>query len=379
VDRPYDAVVVGGGTIGINCAWALAGAGMAVVVVDPDPGRAASWVAAGMLAAVTEVHYTEEHLVALRVAAARRWPAFAAAIEADAGADAGYRACGTVVVDADDGDRAFSDELWALQRSLGLAVERLTARQVRTLEPTVAPGIRSGLLAGEDHQVQTRRFLAAAQAAATARGVRWHRGAVDAVETAGGVVTGVRCGVETMAASVVVLAAGCWSGTVGGLPDGVLPPVRPVKGQILRLAGDAARPLLGRCLRGLVRGGSVYLVPRRDGSVVVGATVEEAGFDTTVTAGAVYELLRDARAVVPGVTELTLVEARAGLRPGSPDNAPVVGATRLDGLIVATGHYRNGILLSPLTAEAVAAVASGGEVPAEMVPFHPGRFAPVPT
>ena len=160
------------------------------------------------------------------------------------------------------------------------------------------------------------------------------------------------------------------------MPAGVVPTIRPVKGQILRLAGDGEHPLLGRSVRGLVQGASVYLVPRDDGTVVVGATVEEQGFDTTVTAGAVYELFRDARRVVPGITELELVEARAGLRPGSPDNAPVVGATSVAGLMVATGHYRNGILLSPLTAEAVAAVAAGEEPPAEMVPFTPTRFAP---
>jgi glycine oxidase len=180
-------------------------------------------------------------------------------------------------------------------------------------------------------------------------------------------------------APVVVLAAGCWSGSIGGLPAGVVPSIRPVKGQILRLAGDAGHPLLGRSVRGLVQGSSVYLVPRADGSLVVGATVEERGFDTTVTAGAVYELLRDARRVVPGVTELEVVETSAGLRPGSPDNAPVVGATSVGGLVLATGHYRNGILLSPLSADAVAAVAAGEEPPPEMAPFTPSRFARPPS
>jgi glycine oxidase len=186
----------------------------------------------------------------------------------------------------------------------------------------------------------------------------------------------VHCDGTALQAPAVVLAAGCWSGTVAGLPAGAVPPVRPIKGQILRLGGDPERPLLRRSVRAVVQGASVYLVPRTDGTVVVGATVEERGFDSTVTAGAVYELLRDARRVVPGVTELELLEARAGLRPGSPDNAPMVGATTVAGLILATGHYRNGILLSPLTAETVADLVVGQDPPAEMVPFAPGRFSP---
>jgi glycine oxidase len=178
---------------------------------------------------------------------------------------------------------------------------------------------------------------------------------------------------------VVLVAAGCWSGSIPGLPPGVVPPVRPVKGQILRLAGEARRTLLQRSVRGLVQGTSVYLVPRADGTVVIGATVEERGFDTTVTAGAVYELLRDARRVVPGITEFELVEARAGLRPGSPDNAPIVGPSSIAGLLLATGHHRNGILLAPLTADAVAALVTGEAPPPEMAAFTPARFAPSPT
>jgi glycine oxidase len=374
----YDAVVVGGGTIGLTSAWRMAGLGMRVALVDPEPGRGASWVAAGMLAPVTEVHYTEQGLVALTLASARRWPSFAAELEAAAEASIGYRTTGTLVVDADDDDRAFSDELYTFQRSLGLDVERLTARRVRQLEPTISPGIRSGLLATGDHQVQTRLFVTALLAAATASGVDLHRAPVTAVDIAGGAVTGVHCDGVHLAAPLVVLAAGCWSGSLPGVPPGVVPPVRPVKGQILRLAGDPTRPLLGRSVRGLVQGTSIYLVPRADGTLVVGATVEERGFDTTVTAGAVYELLRDARRIVPGVTELELLEARAGLRPGSPDNAPLVGASSVAGLILATGHYRNGILLSPLTADTVAALATGSEPPPEMAPFTPARFAPTP-
>jgi glycine oxidase len=380
VTRPYDAIVVGAGTIGLTSAWRMARRGQRVAVVDPHPGQGASWVAAGMLAPVTEVHYTEQALLALTMASARRWPSFTAELEAEAGSAIGYRTTGTLVVDADEGDRAWSDALYTFQRSLGLEVERLSVRRLRELEPTISPTVRGGLLATGDHQVQTRHFVTALLAAATAAGVEFHRTPVTAIATvdrAGGVVTGVHCDGLELAAPVVVLAAGAWSGAIGGVPPGVLPEIRPVKGQILRLAGDPAAPLLGRSVRGLVQGTSIYLVPRADGTLVVGATVEELGFDQTVTAGAVYELLRDARRVVPGISELELLEARAGLRPGSPDNAPVVGATSLSGLIVATGHFRNGILLSPLTGEAVAALSVGEPPPPEMVPFSPARFSSI--
>jgi len=373
----YDAIVVGGGAIGLTSAWRMARRGMHVAVVDPEPGRAASWVAAGMLAPVSEVHYGEEQLLALTMASARRWPSFAAELEADAGAGIGYQRTGTLVVDVDDGDRAWSDELFHFQCSLGLDVERLNGRRVRQLEPNVAPGVRSGMLVKGDHQVQTRLFVTALLAAAAHRGVEFHRSPVTTVDVDGKTaVRGVETGGNRLTAAVVVLAAGCWTPSIAGLPDGVLPPVRPVKGQILRLSGERQRPLLRRSVRGVVHGASVYLVPRADGTVVVGATVEEMGFDTTVTAGAVYELLRDAHRVVPGVAELILTETRAGLRPGSPDNAPMVGATTVDGLMVATGHYRNGILLSPLTADAVASLAAGEDPPVEMIPFGPGRFLP---
>jgi len=377
VTRHYDAIVVGGGAIGLSSAWRMALRGMHVAVVDPEPGRGASWVAAGMLAPVSEVHYGEEPLLALTMASARRWPEFAAELESDAGAGIGYQRTGTLVVDVDDDDRAWSDELFRFQCSLGLEVERLSARRVRQLEPNVAPGVRSGMLVAGDHQVQTRRYVTALLAAAARRGVEFRRASATAVDVVGATaVVGVHTDGDSLTAPIVVLAAGCWSQSIAGLPDGVLPRVRPVKGQILRLSGDVSRPLLQRSVRGVVQGASVYLVPRADGTVVVGATVEEQGFDTTVTAGAVYELLRDARRVVPGISELALTEARAGLRPGSPDNAPMVGTTAVDGLLVATGHYRNGILLSPLTADTVAALAAGDEPPPEMAPFGPRRFAP---
>ncbi|HEY5023438.1 MAG TPA: glycine oxidase ThiO [Acidimicrobiales bacterium] len=377
----YDVVVVGGGVIGLASAWTMAARGMTVAVVDPEPGRGASWAAAGMLAPVSEVHHGEEPLLALTLASARRWPAFAAELTGAVGRPIGYRTSGTLIVAADDGDRAWAHELFAFQRQLGLGSQWLTGRQARQLEPGIAPGVRAGIWAPGDHQVDNRLLVGALLDAATGAGAALHRTLAAALECSGGTVSGVRlAGGPTLGAAAVVLAAGSWSGQLDGVPTHAAPSVRPVKGQILRLLPSERAPVLTRTVRGIVQGSSVYLVPREDGTVVVGATVEERGFDVAVTAGAVYELLRDAHRVVPGITEMVLGEVTAGLRPGSPDNAPMVGRASgpgVDGLVVATGHYRQGILLTPITAQAVAAIVAGDEPPDELAPFGPGRFTPV--
>jgi glycine oxidase len=365
-----DVVVVGGGVIGLGIAWRAAQAGMAVTVVDPAPGRGASWAAAGMLAPVTEVHYGEQALLRLNLAAAGRWPAFAAELEQAAGTPIGYRRCGTLTVARDADDNAALEDLYRFQLRCGLEVERLRSRDCRRLEPGLAPNVRGGVLAPGDHQVDNRAMAGALVTACERAGVRLLAGRVAELRLDGARVTGVTvAGGASLAAGTVVLAAGCWSRELGGLPAELLPPVRPVKGQLLHLRGPVADPLCRRNVRGL----EVYVVPRADGRVVVGATVEEQGFDTRVTAGAVHDLLRAAFELLPDVAELEVVETVAGLRPGSPDNAPLLGRAGVDGLVVATGHYRNGILLAPVTAEAVAELLATGRVPAAIAPFGPGR------
>ncbi len=231
-----------------------------------------------------------------------------------------------------------------------------------------------------DHQVDSRRLVDALLAAGDGEGVSVHRQRATALRLDGDRVVGVTLADgHALEAATVVLAAGCWSAQLDGLPSSARPPVRPVKGQILRLRGPADAPLLTRTVRGLVHGTSVYVVPRADGEVVVGATVEERGFDVTVTAGSVYELLRDAVEIVPGVAELELVEARAGLRPGSPDNAPLLGPSAVDGLVLATGHYRHGVLLTPVTADSITEVLVTGRAPDVIAPFSPLRFAGEPS
>jgi glycine oxidase len=373
-----DVVVVGGGVIGLVTAWRCAQRGLAVEVADPEPGRGAARVAAGMLAAVTELQYGEETLLRLNLASAERYPSFVAELEDATGADCGYRRCGTLSVALDADDRAQLRELHAFQGSLGLDAAWLTGRECRRLEPMLAPGIRGGLRIDGDHQVDPRLLAAALLRACREAGVRLEPTAVRRVTVEGGRVTGVELeDGRRLGAGQVVLAAGSRSGRVEGLPREVLPPVRPVKGQVLRLrVPPAYGPFLSRTVRAVVRGGHVYLVPRESGELVVGATSEEMGDDTTVTAGGVYELLRDAHELVPGITELALAETCAGLRPASPDNAPLLGRTALAGLVVATGHYRNGVLLTPVTGDLMADILTGGD-PERARPFTPLRFGRV--
>jgi glycine oxidase len=370
-----DVVVVGAGVIGLSIAWETSRRGLDVLVVDPEPGHGASWAAAGMLAPVTETVFGEERLVRLLLAAAERWPAFAESLHHASGHDVGFRRCGTVVVAVDGSDRAVVDRLLAFQRELGLEATRLSASECRSLVPALSPGVRGGAEMPGDHQVDNRLLIRALRAACDGAGVgirpvRAERVAVDAA----GSVSGVELDDgDTVAASLVVLASGASAGNLGGVPVGVLPPVRPVKGHILRLRAAESAPFLQRTVRGLVHGRPCYLVPRADGSLVVGATSEERGFDRTVQAGAVFSLLEDARTLVPAVDELELVECLAGLRPGSPDNCPWVGPTALPGLVIAAGHYRNGILLAPATADAVATYATTGTVPPPLDAFPAGR------
>ncbi|MEY9874998.1 glycine oxidase [Streptacidiphilus sp. MAP12-33] len=389
VDRavPPDVLVVGGGIIGLAVAWRTAQRGLAVTVLDPGPGHGANQVAAGMLAPVTELQYGEEPLLALGIASNARYADFVAELtEASGGLGTGYRRCGTLAVALDADDRAELREVHAFQQRLGLTSQWLTGRECRRLEPMLAPDVRGGTLVADDHQVDGRRLGAALVEACRRAGVTLHRSRAAELLLDGDRAGGARAeDGTTLRAEQTVLAAGSWSGELPGLPPEAQLPVRPVKGQVLRLRmesvqGPLPMPFLSRNLRAVVKGVHLYLVPREDGELVLGATMEEQGFDTTVTAGGVYELLRDARELLPGITELPLVEASAGLRPGTPDNAPLLGPTALPGLVAATGHHRNGVLLTPVTGDAIATYLTTGALPPEAAPFTPTRFqhSPIP-
>ncbi len=362
---PVDVQVVGGGVIGLSCAWDLSRNGHGVRVVAPLAGHdGASWVAAGMLAPVTEAQFGESALTDLLVEGARRWPPFARALEESAGRSVGYETAGTVAVALDASDRASLDDLLAYQRALGLEAVRRGPSECRDLVPALSPAVRGGIEVPGDHAVDNRALLTALVQSCRLAGVEFVAGTVRALEP--GPVIALHDG-RRLGSAHVLLAAGTGLPGIAGLEGAGLPDIRPVKGHIVRLGPpEAARgggvPLVGRTVRGLVRGRSVYLVPRRDGSLVVGATVEER-VDTAVQAGAVHELLCDARAIVPGIDELSLLETSTGFRPATPDNMPRIGWTALDGVAVATGHYRNGILLAPLTAAAVVDLIDRRPVP----------------
>jgi glycine oxidase len=374
-----DVAVIGGGTIGLSIAWRAAQRGLRVLVLERDRvGGGTSHYAAGMLAPVAEMTPGEEPMLDLGLRSVRLYPGFVAELTAAAGAaDIGYTRCGTLLVarDADEAE-ALEREL-ALRRRFDLRVERLLASEARRREPGLAPALRLALDVPDDHAIDPRRLVPALAAAVRAAGgeVREHC-PVDEIELAAGAVHGVALadGSEVRAAQVVV-AAGVWTGELAGLPEAALIPVRPVKGQIMRLHDPAGPGLLRR----VIRMGPTYITPRGDGRYVLGATSEERGFDTTVTAGAAFELLRDAAELVPGISELVIDEFAAGLRPGTPDNLPAVGAGEIDGLHWAVGHRRNGILLTPITAELMAGALAGDPLPDWAQPFAPARLTAAAT
>lgn len=340
--------VIGAGVIGLAIGWRCAQRGLQVEVYDPEPGQGASHASAGMLAPVSEADFGETALTRLLVESADRWPAFCSQLEAESGVDIGYREEGTLVAALTADDLAAVDRLREYQAGLGLPIIPLRPGQMRSQEPLLSPRLRGGAFAPQDRQVDPRRLVSALSALVPVT----RRTVSD---------------LSTVEADVVVVAAGCGSAALTGLP------VRPVKGQILRLrAPGGAPPGIRHVIRGYADGRPVYLVPRADGEVVVGATVEELT-DKAVTAGGVLDLLRPAVDLVPELAEYELAEASVGLRPGTPDNAPIIGEL-VPGVVVATGHYRHGVILTPITADAIADLLAGAPLPPVITPFTPTRL-----
>ncbi len=377
-----DLAVLGGGIVGLSVAWRARVQGMSVTVLERSSlGAGATYVAAGMLAPVAEVEFGEagRRVLELGMRSAAMWPSFAEELERDSGIELGLRNTGTLVVARDEDEARELERQLAFREQLGLRAVRLRASEARAHEPALAPTVRLALHAPDDHSVDPRSVMAALREACLRAGVhvREHTAVLclqlDAGQTR---VLGARVAessdemwpaspelggganrdfsrdygsCELVHARDVVVAMGAWSGGIEGLPKAAGVDVRPVKGQIMRLR-DPAGPGL---LEGVVRFEGGYLVPRGDGRYVLGATMEERGFEPDATAGGVYELLRDAHELVPGVSELHIEEIGVGYRPGTPDNAPLIGPGAIEGLTWATGHHRNGILLAPLTAELV--------------------------
>ena len=367
-------VVIGAGVIGLGIAWRLAARATVTVFDRGKAGAGASHAAAGMLAACAEAEPGEETLVALGRESQRRWPAFAEELERTTGVDVELRTEGTLVVALTADDQATIAHHLEFQRQLALPLEWLSAAATRAREPRLAGKIAGALFSPEDHQVDNRKLAHALRIAAEQAGVdiREHQPVKEFV-VQGGQARGVVLDDGTsVPADIVVLAAGAWSRGIGGLPPDRRPPVRPIKGQMLALRMDPAAPLLSHVLWAP----GVYLVPRRDGRLIVGATVEEKGFDDTITAGGLLTLLEAAWRAIPAVEELPVDEIWVGHRPGSRDDAPILGPGPLAGLFYATGHHRNGILLAPVTADAMARLILDDVVEPAIKPFGLERFQP---
>ena len=371
-------LIIGGGVIGLGIGWQLAKAGASVSIYErTEAGRAASWAAAGMLAPLAEAHTEEPELLKLGCQSLALYPQWVQELEADTEMSIGYRVEGTLIVGLEPDDTHQLRHLHTSQQDLGLDVEWLTGRAAREIEPALSPRVTAAIRCESDHQVDNRLMVKALQHAYQRCGGALHENnAVESIQIENGTATGIKTrDGEKHNGDVIVLSAGCESAQIQGLPDDIRPPVRPVKGQMLALQMEA-----GITVKNVIRTvrarypTSVYLVPRTDGRLIVGATSEEMGFDTRLTAGGVFELLRGAWEAVPGIYELPLLETWAGLRPGSRDNAPILGETPVENLIYATGHYRNGILLTPITAYEIAKLILTGETSETIVQFRLDRF-----
>ncbi len=368
--------MIGAGVIGLSCAWRAAERGLRVTVLDREhPGSGASGVAAGMVAPLGEATWGEEAGLGFAIDSAASWPGFAEELTEASGLDVAFRRRGALHLALDRDEAEELRRRHELQRSLGLAADWLRPSECRAIQPGISPSAGPGVSALDDGEVDPSRVIEALLAALANAGAN----ILNGVEVCGllgdeRLVSGVRTtdGREFPGGSVL-LATGAWSGSLDWLPATAQLPVRPVKGQILTLQGPAADPVCER----LIVTERVYLVPRPDGRLLIGATVEDRGFDTSVTAGGVYELLREAYRVFPEVSELELIATRAGLRPASPDNLPLIGSAGPDGLLVATGHWRNGVMLSPATAEAIAGLVAGEQPSADLSAFDPRRFTGV--
>jgi glycine oxidase len=393
-----DVAVIGGGVIGHCIAWEARRSGRSVALIDDAPGQGASWAAAGMLAAVSELHYQEEDLLELMLESSGLWPAFAADLARAGAADTGYLTTPTLAVGADAADRRALMDLRAVQQAHGLQVEPLTVRGARLKEGLLSPAISCALEIAADHQVDPRKLVVSLRELLATHGpgagtaVDGATGGFAVDERAGsllwenGRVTGVGLGHgRTVQATETIVANGLQTPNLGGLPAGLHLPLRPVYGDILRLAVPRhLRPLVTSTVRGLVRGVPVYIVPRQDGSVVIGATQREDTVsaseesrtaDTAVSAGGVYQLLRDAQVLVPAVSELELLECTARARPATPDNAPLLGRVpEIPGLIIATGFFRHGVLLAPAAAVICRELMDGRE-DRRWAAMSPSRFS----
>ena len=366
-------VIIGAGVCGLSIGWQLAEAGAKVTILEKsEPGRGATWAAAGMLAARAEAEPGEQALLSLNLKSQEYWPEFRNRLEKATGVPIGYRDEGTIIVALDRDDAADLEFNYKLQAGLSLDTKWLSGSEAREREPFLSPKINSAIFSPLDHQVDNRDLVNALRIAfVRAGGDLKIYSEVDSIVTENGSVRGVHSNGEEIPARFVVLAAGAWSRTIRGIAKADLPPIRPLKGQMLALRMDPNKPLLRHVLWAPK---GIYMVPRNDGRLLIGATVEEKDFDAELTAGGILHLLRESWEALPGIDELEIDEMWTGHRPTSRDDAPILGPTSVEGLIIATGHHRNGILLAPITAKTISQLILTGDLPKEIKPFGIERF-----
>jgi len=364
-------LIIGGGVVGLGIGWRLAERGEPVTVLERgEAGREASWAAAGLLAPATEVHFQEDRNLALGMESMRMYGEFVAELEAFTGHTVDYQTEGALSIAQTADEAADLKALYDYQRERGLPVRWLSPEAVRELEPGLSSNLTAGVQCDMDHQIDARRLVTALKAAFVKSGGTLHEHmAVTDVRIRGGAFEGVSAGEREFHAGKLVIAAGSWSGLLPGLPADLRPPVRPVKGQIFSVRSPGPG-----FLRHFIRAPRLYIAPKSDGRIVFGATVEEMGFNRDITAGGMYTLLRAAWEALPGVYELPIDEMWCGFRPGSRDNSPLMGETKVPGVFMATGHYRNGILFAPVTALYMSRLLLEGKVPEPLLPFSPQRF-----
>jgi len=368
--KTFDVAIAGGGLIGGSIAFALARAGLRVGLFDKqDPGKEASWASAGILSPAPESPAMIA-LVPLGKASMELYPQFVAKIEELTGLQVGYRAKGTVEVITSRQAREEMSTVIALHHGLGLQAEPLSPEDARQLEPNLRDDLEGAVLRPAEASVDNRLLMQAILISARKSGAEIHAGVgVESLWLENGTCKGLIAGGEKISASHTVIAAGCFSAQIRGAER--YAPVRPAKGQMISLVCPEAR------VERVLWGDDIYLVPRNDGRILAGATVEYKGFDKTLTAGGQRKIFAAAIELVPALENARVDETWAGLRPDSPDHLPILGPTDLSGLIIATGHFRSGVLLTPITAKLVTEWIVAGSARVDGERFSPLRFTPV--
>ncbi len=342
-----NAVIIGGGIIGLSVGWQLAKKGINVEILERDlAGKSASWAAAGMLAPQAEMGFEDiDHFYLCRKSL-ELYPKFLEELYNDSGIKVEVEKTGCILpaFDRDDAERL--RRLYDFREKIGLPVVWLSSSEAREVEPFLSPRCTGAIWIEDDAQVNNRLMLEALKKAFVKCGGKlYEEHNVENINISGGKVTGVNIHGTDINFDNVIVAGGAWSKQIPGLPENLLPPVRPVKGQIINLRlNDSCR------LTKVVRAPDVYLLPKSDGRLILGASVEEMGYDVQPTAGEIFRLLERGWEAVPSIYDLPIESIDVGLRPGSRDHMPIIGDSEVEGLFFATGHYRNGILLTPITA-----------------------------